>query len=115
MKRRAPPYARLWATERPSAGLVITMGPQAWDFVKQLPYTAIVMPTDAKPSDFEWPHHKHGALVHETGQADDRNLQDLVYQLLVAGNPYVVCLRHSLRHSDDCRVYFYPEVQRVAA
>jgi len=109
-----PPYGRDYLAS-PRSGLRVAVGPTAWKFAQGHINITMVLPEDKEPSDYDWPAHAGGALIHECGQFDDVRLQLLAQALLEAGSPFVVARREALLNSHDACVYFYPVVQDVAA
>ena len=89
----------------PSAGVVVAIGPQAWQRAAKRPFLCMVLPDDSKPADFRWPSNKQSALVLETGPSNDTRLRNMAESLIAAGAPSVVALRDSELHADP-RVFF---------
>lgn len=105
---RLAPHARRYLEAPPAAGLVVAIGPHSWSLARRWGYPVVVLPPGDRPSDYRWPVNQYGALVHETGPADDDLLTATASELLRAGNPYVVAIRWSLSGSVDGLHYFYP-------
>ena len=105
---RLPPYGKQWRDKPPGAGVVVAIGPQAWAEARKRAYPVMVLPDDDDPANYDWPANDYGALVHETGPADDARLHGIAAALLNAGNPSVVAIRHSLLdvYGADPRVFF---------
>lgn len=107
---RYAPYSRRFLAERPGAGLVVAIGPGAWDVARRWGYPVVVLPPGDDPAGYRWPAHRYGAVLHEAGPADDGLLTATAAALLRAGNPVVVAVRWSLFGSGaDSRHFFYPE------
>ena len=109
-----PPYSSQYVPQR---GLEVALGCHAWTFAKRQYKAVLVLPMDRDPAEFMWPAEQYGAVIHETGSRDDERLDKLAGELLKAGNPHVVALRHSLAWvpGADPRVFYYSEAQRAAA
>lgn len=117
MMRRRPPYARdylLRAANVSTFGPVVALGRDAWTFAQRQGFPVMVLDEDSEPEDFTWPAHHGGAIVHEVGLPADARLRRLAAELLRAGNPFAVAIRHTML-DDDPRVFFYPEVDHDVA
>ena len=101
-----PPYGRQYVEDPPSAGLWVAVGPDGWQFANSKPFPVVVLPTDRKPSDYQWPQTAGAALIFETGDRDDSLLRDLAEALVTAGAPAVVAIRESLLQCSDCCLFF---------
>ena len=102
---RLPPYGKVWLLNPPSAGVVVTLGPDAWPKAKAFAHECMVLPDECEPSEFRWPTNRQSALILETGPPNDARLQCMAEALIRAGAPSVVALRDSLMDSDP-RVFF---------
>lgn len=110
MGKPLAPYGKQYLEAPPAAGLVIAIGPDSWSLTHRWGYTVVVLPPREQPSAYRWPANKWGALVHETGPADDELLIATATQLLRDHNPFVVAIRHSLLGSGGSAAhFFYPE------
>lgn len=105
MKKPLPPFAKRWLADPPSAGVVVTLGPDAWPKSKARPHVCMVLPDECDPSELRWPTNRQPALILETGPPNDARLQCMAEALIRAGAPSVVALRDSLMDSDP-RVFF---------
>jgi hypothetical protein len=115
MAKQLPPFGRRYLDAPPSAGLVVAIGPGSWHFAQAQGYTVIVLPPGDSPDGYRWPTNAYGALVQETGPADDDLLAATAIEILRAGCPYVVAIRHSQLACNDCRHFFYPDGADVVA
>ena len=109
-----PPYGKQFQPI-PKSGVRVAIGTGAWFFQKTHHCPIMVLPDDAKPSDFEWPADGQPALVHECGSCDDNRLRAIGEALLCSGASSVVAIRGALLDQYDPRVFFDLEVPDVAA
>ena len=100
-----PPFGKQWLRNPPSAGLVVAIGPDAWDRGQARSYVCLVLPEDRDPAQFRWPTNHKAALILESGPGDDVLLHHTAIELLRVGAPVVVALRECQMH-DDPRVFF---------
>ena len=100
-----PPFGKQWLRKPPSAGLVVAIGPDAWDTAQARSYTCVALPEDRDPSEYRWPTNHKAALILESGPGDDVLLHHTAIELLRVGAPVVVALRECHLH-DDPRVFF---------
>lgn len=101
-----PPYAKQYLEAHPDPGVVVVVGGDAWQFAARSPFPVMVLPAGRPATDFDWPSNGAVSLVRELGPADDDRLTELATALLEAGSPSVIALRHSLRRTNDCQVFF---------
>lgn len=111
---KPPPYGRQWLDNPPAAGVVVAIGPEAWDVAANRPFTVMVLPDDRLPVEFQWPSNGQPALIFETGEPDDVRIESLARVLMLAGAPSIVVLRYAWLNGDP-RIFFSQEVADVAA
>lgn len=105
MKKPLAPFAKRWLADPPSAGIVVAIGPDAWNKARVRPHACMVLPDECDPFKFRWPSNRQPALILETGPPNDKRLHRLAEALIRAGAPSVVALRDSLMDSDP-RIFF---------
>ena len=110
-----PPYGQEYLERIPSAGIVVAIGPGAWEFAKRQTFVCMVLPIDGQPRDYEWPSDGQAALIHERGECNDDRLRSMAEALLRAGASSVVAIREALLGDYDPRKFFDAEVIDVAA
>lgn len=88
--------------------VTVAIGPFARQVAKNWHKPIIVLRDNCDPATVIWPSSEYGALVHETGPANDVRLHKVAAALLRAGNRSVVALRHSLQNvrGADPRIFF---------
>ena len=101
---RLPPYGKQFVPV-PTSGVRVAVGPGAWEMTNGNRFPVMVLPQGEDASSFTWPCDNRPALVFETGQPDDRTLEGLARELLIAGASSVVAIREALLSSDP-RVFF---------
>lgn len=108
---KLPPFGKQWLAEPPSAGLVVAFGADAWGFARSRAFPCLVLPDDEPASTFDWRAFtgiKSGpALIHECGAGNEGLLDELARELMRAGAPTIVAIRHSRLHTDS-RVFYVP-------
>lgn len=111
---KLPPYGQQYLDRLPRAGVMVAIGPTAWNFAESDSRIIMALPYDEHPRDYRWPSHESGALIFERGQYDDDRLSAMARALLEAGSPFVLALREALKgKGQDCRAFFYPDIQYV--
>jgi hypothetical protein len=101
-----PPYGAEYLKRHPDPGVCVAIGRNAWSFARSSGKPMMVLPATHEPAYYQWPASGQPALIHELGAPDDERLTALARELLTAGNPSVVAIRHSMLSAPDCRVYF---------
>lgn len=60
-----PLYGQDYLEQMPSAGIVVAIGPGAWEFSKRQAFVCMVLPDNGEPCDFKRPSYGRAALIHE--------------------------------------------------
>ena len=84
--KKLPPFGKQFQPV-PRNGVQVAIGPGAWDFQKKHSSPIMVLPDDANPDDFTWPHDGNSGLIHERGIYDDES--ELLHALQLRRNPGV--------------------------
>ena len=114
MTKPLPPYGKQFQPV-PRNGIQVAIGPGAWDFADNHHAPIMVLPDGEAANQYRWPSDGKPALIHERGDYNDDRLDELAGALLRAGSPSVVAIRDALLNDFDPRVFYDPEVIRVAA